>query len=247
MCWARIHGDAPSPLLPPPCAGMFMAQIIHTFKRNRAVTMVQPESNRRPSQPAWCCRDFIKFGYFVGCKAEGTHPERRYTSWDTHSKRPLFIAGPIVYVWMMLPQITPGAVWERKETHTWSERTPVETSPRVAISGSIHHFLPSGPHPGSWRANIQSTSIGIFSEWGFVLLHRETSGNRGQWVPGERWGEPGLCLGLGQRWKPTRSGFHNLDQSNFTHSQLSDGDLVYTVWEEENFASCFSVLGCVVC
>ena len=58
----------------------------------------------------------------------------------------------------------PRAVWERKETPTWSERTPVETSPRVAISGSIHRFLPSCPHPGSRRANTQTTSIGVFSE-----------------------------------------------------------------------------------
>lgn len=100
LCW-DVHGTNNSHL-----------------KKDRAITLVQPESTRRPSQPAWCCQDFVKFGCFVGCEAEDTHPERGYKSWDTHSKRPLFTVGPIVSVWMMLPQNTPGAAWERKEeTH----------------------------------------------------------------------------------------------------------------------------------
>ena len=215
LCW-DVHGTNNSHL-----------------KKDRAITLVQPESTRRPSQPAWCCQDFVKFGCFVGCEAEDTHPERGYKSWDTHSKRPLFTVGPIVSVWMMLPQNTPGAAWERKETHV-VRPDPLATSPRVAISGSIHSSLPFCPHAGSRRANTQTTSTGVFSEWGSILWHKETSGRRGRWLPGERWGEPGLCLGPGLKWNSPRSGFHDSDQRKSTHSQLSGGDLnLYSVRREK--------------
>ena len=213
LCW-DVHGTNNSHL-----------------KKDRAITLVQPESTRRPSQPAWCCQDFVKFGCFVGCEAEDTHPERGYKSWDTHSKRPLFTVGPIVSVWMMLPQNTPGAAWERKETHV-VRPDPLATSPRVAISGSIHSSLPFCPHAGSRRANTQTTSTGVFSE----ALSSGTKKPQG--------GEAGGCRGsaeesqasaLGQGWNgnlPGRGSTIQIRGNPHIHSFRVE-TLIYTVWEEK--------------
>lgn len=127
-----------------------------------------------------------------------------------------------------------GSLGKERDTRV-VRRTPVETSPRVAISGSIHRFLPSCPHPGSRRANTQTTSMGVFSVRVYPLAQRNFR-KRPVGAKGSAEESQASALVQGRDGNLPGGGFHNSDQSKFTHSQLSDGDLnLYSV-RRKNFA-----------
>lgn len=229
MCWARIHGDAPSSLPTFPVLGRHGTN--DSPQKEQSYNCGTGREHQGALPTSMVLLGLHKAGYFVG--AARTHPERRHTSWDTHSKRPFSLWAQLCFrVRMMLPQNTPGSLGKERDTRV-SERTPVETSPRVAISGSIHRFRPSCPHPGSRRANTQTTSIGGPSE-GLSLAQRNFREERPVGARGALRRARPLPWSRAEMETYQGGGFTIQIRVNSTHSQLSDGDLnLYSVRREK--------------
>lgn len=121
----------------------------------------------------------------------------------------------------------PGAVWERKETPAWSERTPVATSPRVAISGSIPlcSYLSSPRVPKSKHSDLYRR---LLSEE-FILLHRETSGREASGCQGSAEESQASALVQGRDGNLPGGGFTIQIRVNSHIHSFQTETLIYTV------------------